>query len=155
MESHTGLPANQKRVLIYDGLPQFNFVPTVIARTGAAAADLTGGALWKEFTAMALPDSDYGPVFLAKLTGPGVTKTNSIGLWATDLDGTVRLLLRTGDTVSVNGDPKIVSLINTLGAALDSPGQGRHVDLLGNVSAQLTFTDGSTALVHFGMPTVK
>ena len=61
--------------------------------------------------------------------------------------------LRTGDTVPVNGANKTVSLINTLGAALDSPGQGRYVDRAGNVSATLTFTDGTTALVHFGLPT--
>ncbi len=153
-----GLPASQQRVLIYEGGPLTNFEPAVIARTGSAAPDQMGAlgtAVWKEFTAMALPDSDYGPVFLAKLSGPGVTPKNNIGLWATDLDGSVRLLLRTGDMVSVNGVNKTVSLINTLGAALDSPGQGRYVDLLGNVSATLTFTDGTTALVHFGMPTVK
>ncbi len=148
-----GLPASQQRVLIYDAGPLFNFEPGVLARTGTPAADLTGGVLWKDFTAMALPDSNYGPVFLATLTGPGVTAKNGIGLWATDLDGTIRLLLRTGDTIPVNGVDKTVSLIATLGAALDSPGQGRYVDLLGNVSATLTFTDGTTALVHFGMPT--
>jgi hypothetical protein len=148
-----GLPASQNRVLIYDGLEEFNYEPTVIARTGKPAAGLTEGELWKDFTAMALPDSNFGPVFLATLEGLTVKATNSIGLWATDLDGNVRLLLRTGDTVPVNGVDRTVSLINTLGAALDSPGQGRYVDLLGNVSAQLTFTDGTTALVYFGLPT--
>jgi hypothetical protein len=147
-----GLPASQTSVLIYDAGPLFNFEPGVLARTGTTAADLHG-VQWKDFTAMALPDSDYGPVFLAKLSGTGVTPKNNIGLWATDLDGSVRLLLRTGDTVFVRGANKTVSLINTLGAALDSPGQGRYVDLDGNVSALLTFTDGTTALVHFGMPT--
>jgi CSLREA domain-containing protein len=148
-----GLPASQTSVLIYAGFEKFGNQPTVLARTGIAAADLTGGELWKEFTAMALPDSGYGPIFLAKLSGPGVTPKNNIGLWATDLDGSVRLLLRTGSTIPVNGAHKTVSLINTLGAALDSSGQGRYVDLDGNVSALLTFTDGTTALVHFGMPT--
>ena len=67
----------------------------------------------------------------------------------------MRLLVRTGDTLSVNGVNRTVSLITTLGAALDSPGQGRYVDLDGNVSARLTFTDGTTALVHFGMATTR
>ena len=145
-----GLSAKQKRILFYDGPPNFDSV--ILARTGTAAAELTGPT-WKSFTAMVLPDSGYGPVFLGTLEGPGVLKTTNIGLWATDLTGKVRLLLRTGDSVSVNGAPKTVSLINTLGAALDSPGQGRYVDRKGDVSAQLTFTDGSTALVYFGMPT--
>jgi|GEM_PF-4968528 len=150
-----GLPTTQTGVVIYN-----RFVPGVVdpesivlARTGQPAADLHDGELWKSFTALALPDSDYGPVFLAKLTGPKVNATNNSGLWTTDLQGTVRLAARTSGKLSINGEDKTISLITTLGAVKGSPGQGRYVSLDGNTSALLTFTDRSTALVFFGLPT--
>ena len=150
-----GLPVSQAGVLIYNrSVPANNdFESVVLARTGTPAAELTGGELWKSFTAMALPDSAYGPVFLAKLSGPGVKATNGIGLWATDLNGNVHLVLRTGNKLSINGVDRTVSLINTLGAAKNSPGQGRYVDRNGSICTLLTFTDHSTALVLFGLPT--
>jgi len=149
------LPASQTSVLIYNSFVPANhdFESVILARTGTPAAELTGGELWKNFTAMALPDSAYGPVFLARLSGPGVKAANGVGLWATDLDGNVRLVLRTGNHLSINGVDKTVSLINTLGAAKNSPGQGRYVDRNGSICTWLTFTDHSTALVLFGLPT--
>jgi hypothetical protein len=146
------IPVNQASVLIYHPSGQES---KILARTGTPAAELTGGELWKSFTAMVLPDTAGGPIFLAQLSGSHVNATNSIGLWATDSAGKVRLLLRTGEILSINGADKTVSLINSLGAAADSAGQGRYLDLEGNISATLTFTDGTTALVQFGMPNVK
>lgn len=151
----TGLPASQTGVLVYNRFVPANtaFENLVLARTGTLAADLNGGELWKSFTAMALSDSGNGPVFLAKLSGPGVKASNATGLWATDSDENVHLVVRTGSVVSIYGEDKTVSLITTLGAAKDSPGQGRYVDGNGNIAALLTFTDRSNALVYFGMPT--
>ena len=55
---------------------------------------------------MTLTDGPHdGPIFLGTLKAgkaDGVSAANNLGLWAVDSGGALRLLLRTGQSVTVN-----------------------------------------------------
>ncbi len=151
-----GINKDNNTVLTQDG-------DGFIARTGDHATGTPTGVLWKSFTSFALPEVDSdtltnqnynetGPYFLGKLTGAGIDATNDAGLWGLDKNGVLFLLARSGDSLNVNGVDRPVSLISTLNAVADSPGEGRFMDQERNIVALITFTDHSTALVRFTMP---
>jgi len=48
--------------------------------------------------------------FYAILEGPGVDSSNELGLWATDADGVLRLICRTGDLFETSDDPGVDDL---------------------------------------------
>jgi hypothetical protein len=125
----------------------------LIARGGESAP---GGGHWASFDSLALPDgAESAPVFTATLAvegGAGITKSNRRGLWAVDSAGTVRLLLRAGQTYTVNGSARVVKTFVALAPSADSLGAARGFDEAGNVTALVTFIDGTQAVLAIGLP---
>jgi hypothetical protein len=121
---------------------------TKVARTGEFAPDTAGeptNLKWTAFTALALPGgTNAGPVFIGKLGTP----KNNLGLWVRDSQGGVRRLLRAGDKL---GD-QTVKKFTLLTAASRAASAPRSFDAAGSVAVAITFTDGTSAIVRFGIP---
>ncbi|MHA3772852.1 DUF7453 family protein [Verrucomicrobiota bacterium sgz303538] len=131
--------------------------PELIARLGNPAVDKDGNPLtdtaWKAFTSYALSDgSNAGPVFLAQLSGKGVTAQTKLGLWSVDSNGITRLLLRTGDEITMPTGSKRVTGINLLNALPGSFGARRSYNATGSLAVQATFSDKSQAILRIDLP---
>jgi len=126
---------------------------TLIARAGGAAP---GGGHWASFDSLALPDgAESAPVFTGTLAvegSAGITRSNRSGLWALDSSGTLHLLLRAGQTYTVNGSGRVVKTFAALVPSADSLGAARGFDQNGNVTALVTFIDGTQAVLTIGLP---
>ena len=129
-----------------------------IARTGSEPAGIPG-ARWASFTSLALPDNS-GPVFVAKLAAgingtelpAGVNGTNNMGVWGVDSSGDLRLLVRTGDVLHVEGQSKTLSLMTLLNPVLGSPGQARSYNGAQDIVFRAQFTDRSQAIMRIHLP---
>jgi hypothetical protein len=126
-------------------------VATLIAREGDAATG-TGGALFRGFRSVALPDNGR-PLFAAQLrpgTGsPVTTHSNDDTLWAVNSFGGVRLVVREGVT-TVSG--KTVKKFTALSAVNGSAGQTRSHNADGGVVYRAIFTDGVQGVVRVQVP---
>jgi len=123
----------------------------------ARAGDLApGGGRWESFLSLALPDLlPSRPVFtalLGTLNGDGVDSTNHRGLWGVDKSGVLRVLLRTGQAINVDGAARQVATFIGLTAAPGSVGAQNGFDEAGNVVALVTFNDGVQAIVRIVVP---
>ncbi len=124
----------------------------LVARQGGVQVPgILGAVKFTSFTRMVLPQTG-GVVFTAKVSGQGISTANNNGLWAHDGAGGVELLLRKGDSVQVNGQPKKVSAITIFKAPSMLSGQSRHFDDDGTVCALTRFTDGSSAILLIAQP---
>lgn len=125
--------------------------PAQLARTGDAAP---GGGKWQSFTQLVLPDaSTSGPVFTARLAidkAAQISAKNNVGLWAVDSNGTLRLLLRTGGSVSYAGQSHTVQRFNAL-APTGLIGAANGYDDT-HVAVLVTCTDKSVALINLAVP---
>jgi hypothetical protein len=126
------------------------FPNVLVAREGAAAPGTEGG-VFKAFSSLAAPGGGQGPILLAKLAiGPGgVTSANDVGLWAMDAQGNLRLLLREGTT---NIGSKTVKSFKTLAVSAGSPGTTHNFNGAGEITAVVTFTDTTSAVVTMTLP---
>jgi hypothetical protein len=127
-------------------------VVKMLARAGDPAP---GGGLWESFQSLVLPDGPKsGPLFTASLaTGvDAVTSLDNHGLWGVDSAGTLRLLLRTGQALLVNGADRTVQSFVALESTFGPVGASTGFDDAGRVMAIATFTDGSQALVQIALP---
>jgi len=142
----------------------------LVARTGDPAPD-TGGAtsasgpVFGSFSQFVLPDQG-GVVFLANLNsgsprtrlaaavpGPGgVTASNSQGVWGVDTDGLLKQIIRSGDTLSINGGAKVIASLSIFNPPAASAGQTRHFNNAGDLTYEATFTEGSSAIVQSVIP---
>jgi hypothetical protein len=122
-----------------------------VAQEGAEAAEC-GGATWKGFTALALPDNGR-PLFVGTMnvgTGiPVVSTNNDTALWGVDIYGDLRLLVREGMT-SVGG--KTVKSFKVLSAVVGSPSQTRSHNATGGIVCWAAFTDRTQGLIKVQMP---
>ena len=127
--------------------------PALLANVGAQAP---GGGRWSALGALALPDgADSGPVFLGTLavnTAGGVTTKNNAGLWGVDSTGTLRLLLRTGQPVTIGAATKALKSFVGLVAAPGSIGAASTFDNEGRIAIHATCTDGTRALMVVEIP---
>ncbi|MDB6174071.1 MAG: hypothetical protein JWL59_3382 [Chthoniobacteraceae bacterium] len=131
---------------------------SLVARTGSEAAGVAGST-WSAFSSLALPDG-AGPVFVAKLSAgtggtalpDGVNASNNTGIWAVEAGGVVRLVVRTGDQVNVEGLPRTISLLTALDPVLGSPGEGRAYNTKRQLVCRVAFTDRTQAIVRFYLP---
>jgi hypothetical protein len=126
----------------------------LVARNGDPAASTTGeiepDLFYRSFASIALPGAVLdGTIFVARLSGEGVTTRNNVGLFEGPTDfSTARRLLRTGDRL---GD-RVIAAINVLQARAGSIGATRAFSDASHVAAQLTFTDRSTAIIRLNLP---
>jgi len=123
-------------------------VPRMKARVGDPAA---GGGRWQSLTSLVLPDdAEGGPIFTGQLTG--VAAGTASGLWGIDRLGTVRLLLRTGQTLALrDGSARVVSF-DAGSSAAGSIGSANGSDATGVVAVIAKFDNGATALVRIAAP---
>jgi hypothetical protein len=125
----------------------------LLARTGDLAP---GGGRWASFESLALPDGvESAPLFTGLLAvdgGAGISRSNRQGLWAADSAGSLHLLLRAGHSMTVNGAARTIQNFVALAPARDSLGAAHGFDAEGNVTALVTFNDGTEAIVAIGLP---
>ena len=118
---------------------------TILAREGDHAPGTTQDVFFADFQTLQICDNSV--VFNALLDGITVTESNSQGLFATDGQGNILLLARTGNTWDVNGDGSDIRIIRSISPiaeylpSLDDPNP--H---LSNIVFGLTFTDGTSGI---------
>ena len=127
--------------------------PELVAALGAAAADGTNLAdtTWSKFTTFVLPDG-IGPVFIAQVKGRAVNGGNKLGLWAADSAGTVRQLLRAGDSIPLPTGAKTLKSFTLLNALPGTLGARRSYSGNGSLAVQATFSDRTQALLRIDVP---
>ncbi len=128
-----------------------------VARLGESAPGKDGLALadavWSGFSSYALPDgAGAGAVFVAKLAGKAVTAKNKTGLWAADSTGTLRLLLRTNQALTVGAGTKQLASMMLLNAPPGAFGARRSYNSTGSVAVLATFTDKTQAVLRLDVP---
>ena len=128
----------------------------LVARENAQPPEAPAGAKWKAFTSLALPEG-RGPLFVASMhskigttsPGPGgITTANDIGLWATDSNGALRLLLQEGDVIGTS----TVKSFTVLSTVAGSPAQTRGFNAGGSVVLKVTDMTGAQHLVQIAVP---
>ncbi|HEX5011333.1 MAG TPA: choice-of-anchor tandem repeat NxxGxxAF-containing protein, partial [Planctomycetota bacterium] len=119
----------------------------LVARQSDEAPGVKGAAFFKAFKQFVLPDAG-GVVFAARLGGASIHAGNNDGVWASDGVGAIELLLRTGDTLDVDGATKTVASFKVFEAAAGVTGQSRAFDHAGSVVLLAKCTDGTKAIVR-------
>ncbi len=122
----------------------------IVAREGMNFANAPAIFL----TSFGAIDGNAGPggaiFFLAKVRGVGLTPAAPTALCAALADGSVRLLVRQGE--SVGGKP--VTIIGTLLGSAGTLGEGRWRADATTIGARLTFSDSTHALVSIPAATL-
>lgn len=118
----------------------------LLAKAGTPAAGLGGGALWRTFPSLATA-TDRGPIFTATLSGVSAAKAS--GVWATDFNNELRLLIQASVT-QIGG--KTVKSFTLLNATVGSTGVTRSFNSKAQVVWLATFTDRTTAIVVTDVP---
>lgn len=120
----------------------------MIAREGAQAPGMLAGVQfdvvgWYGDAIL----NDGRVVFGAVLAGPGIHEGNDLSHWITRPGAAPAQLIREGQAMVVGGQIRNVETYSTvLGAGLES-GQKTSVSQLGQVAFQVTFTDGTQAII--------
>ncbi len=141
----SGITSTNSRALVsnYDfGAFPANASAKVVAQQGTPAAGTVDG-VYRSFLSVAMP---HTPMWLATLeNGGSINAGNKLGLWTSGSLGVPHLVLQSGTTV-VEG--KTVRSFEVLKAVGGSPGQTHGFNTFGAVFSQVTFTDGSQAIVQ-------
>lgn len=124
----------------------------LVARHGDQAPGVPPGARFSNLSFNTILNVN-GPgqiAFMAELTGSGVSGSNNVGIWATGLDGVLRLVAREGDQIDVsNGAGTDVRTIRGLyfhpGKGNDSGGNSSFNDL-GQIAFGVQFTDFTSGI---------
>lgn len=123
----------------------------LVAQTGKQAPDCPAGVFFSGFTQIALPNQN-GVALLATLTANaslGVTAASNLGIWETDSNGNLNLIVRTGQVIG----GKTVTGLAFL--PTDAPVQGQTRSFgadTGNLTYVVTFNDRSTAIYSLVYP---
>jgi hypothetical protein len=125
---------------------------TLLAREGDQPPGAPAGAKWKSFGSLAYGGDDSGPIFTAKLQpgAGGITSANDSALYAVGTDGNLRELMREG--VALEG--KTVKSFIVLKPTVGSAGVTRSFNNRGTIAAQVTYSDGSVAIVAVQFPSI-
>ncbi len=120
----------------------------LVAREGDRAPGVTGDAVFGDLYSPAPPAfNDLGETaFVAKLRGADVTTANDLGIWATDVSGALRLIVRKGDTIEVGpGDFRTVTSLNN--ASFGSDPRAPKLNNKGQIAFHAGFSnDGSSGI---------
>lgn len=126
----------------------------LVARKGQQAPGCSSGLLFSSFRQVALPDqgganNTGGVVFLATVSGKGVSWATNQGIWAVDTGGDLQLIIREG--TRLNG--KEVKDLSFLAPAAGATGQTRsYTQNTGDILYKATFTDNSWAVYKVVFP---
>jgi hypothetical protein len=124
--------------------------PRLIAREGAQAPGRPAGATFTEFEGPGrggsgqLVYNDLGHIAFRAYD------TTGAGIWATDADGGLDLIVHAGDELTVGGSPKTVYDVTLIGHQWWGLGTSYADD--GRLALHLTFTDDSTAVYLTTVP---
>ncbi len=137
----------------------------LVAREGDDVPNMEPGVVFGDLNFSRPLLNGVGQIaFVGQLTGTGVDSTNDSGIWVTDLDGLLTLVVREGDLLDVNDDPLIndlrtissVDLTDGLGARPTSSGgeDGRATSFndASQLAFRLGFTDGSEGIFVATVP---
>jgi hypothetical protein len=126
----------------------------LVAQQGGAAPGCPDGVSFSAFTELALNDTfgstqSGGAIFLATLSGTGVTKSNNTGIFAVDGSGHLQLIVRTGDVL----DGKTVAAVAFLSPETTVNGQSRSFSQsTGDLVCTATFSDKTQAIFNVVFP---
>ena len=117
----------------------------LLARTGIHAPGTPSGINFGSFDTPTLALNGAGQtVFLAYLTGSSVNITNNTGIWATDKNGTLQLIARSGDLFEVAlGDFRTIRGLGIVGGTGNGDGRPSGFNDQGQLAFLAYFTDGS------------
>ena len=89
-------------------------------------------------------------IFVATLTvgTGGITTGNNKGIWAVNALGATELLIRTGDSLTVNGAIKTIADLLIFTSSADICGATRQVTSAGDLVYKVRFTDGTFGLLE-------
>jgi hypothetical protein len=115
----------------------------LVARTGSQAPGTAAGVKFSNLNSLSL-NSAGQTAFRAYLTGGGVDLTNDRGIWATDRDGALQLIVRTGEELEVApGDFRTPSDLDFVSITGNGDSQKSGFNNLGQLVFWASFTDGS------------
>jgi hypothetical protein len=115
----------------------------LVARRGEQAPDTPSGV---NFAHLHYPSlNSAGQIaFRADLTGDGVDSTNGRGIWATDHEGALQLIARTGEQLEVAADDlRTLSNLDFIPVSGNSDNRRSAFNNLGQLAFWASFTDGS------------
>src|SRR5262249_41549463 len=120
---------------------------TLVARTGNQAPGTPTGVQFSNLGRQTV-NSAGQIAFRAGLTGTGVGAANNLGIWATDQNGTLQFIARTGSQLEIA--PGVFRTISDLGIALDSgnsDGRASAFNDLGQLVFWASFTNGTQGVL--------
>jgi hypothetical protein len=120
----------------------------LVARTGSQAPGTASGVNYSFLGSPSL-NARGQTVFFAELTGSGVDDSNDYGIWATDTNGLVHLIVRVGDPLEITpGDVRTVSAIGFIfsGGTGNEDGRRSGFNDLGQFAFAASFVDGSQGI---------
>jgi hypothetical protein len=126
----------------------------IVAQAGTQAAGCPAGTNFASFTAIALSDTGSVAMLAHTAVNSAVDSTSAtdLGIWATDSNGNLQLIARTGDVVS----GKTISSLAFLPAAPSGGtayGTARGMaPTNGNLTYLATFSDKTTAIINVVFP---
>lgn len=128
----------------------------LVAQEGDAAPGTAGDVNFGSLGFLVLNGAGQS-TFRSFLTGTDVNGSNNLGLFATDLDGILQLIARTGDLFDVNDDPLIddfrtISFIDLVTGSGGEDGRPTPFNDAGQLAFSLNFTDGSGGIFVAGAP---
>ena len=124
---------------------------TLVAQSGTTApqppedSDPTN---FSSFSSLALPNGVNTPLFVAKISGKGVSSKSNTGVFSKDSTGAMRRLLRTGDKL---GD-QVVTSFSLLNASPQAFCATRSYNHVGGVVMLVHFKDHSTGILELQVP---
>ncbi len=121
----------------------------LFVRAGDQAPGIAGHAVFRSDSLSPWVLDDGRIVLISVVRGDAVTNENSAGLWMTDEDGSLQLVVRSGDRVDISNDPlapnfKTVDSFN----AVEGQPYSRADELL----LSLRFTDGTSGIFTATVP---
>ena len=115
----------------------------LVARTGNPAPGTASGVRFSDLSLPTLNGAGQ-TAFRASLTGFGVTSSNNLGIWATDSNGALQLIARTGSPLEVApGEFRTIGELAFVGITGNSDGRASGFNNLGQLVFWARFTDGS------------
>ena len=125
----------------------------LVARAGDAAPGTSDGVVLSGFLRHSTSPSvcainGEGQVaFKALIAGPGVDSTNNQGIFATDLEGNLHLIARTGDTFDIGGDEyRTISFLGFVSGSGIEDGRRSAFNDAGELAFVAMFSDHSSGV---------
>jgi Bacterial Ig domain/PQQ-like domain len=125
-----------------------NGVMRAVLREGQPAPGTAGTAKFDSFTSLAMPR--VGTLFVVAKLRPFLDwaprSVSDVGIWVMEGDGEVRMALRKGQVINVEGRSRVVKSFLALYPVPGSPSHPRYDESTGHVDVLIAFSDGNSAI---------